>query len=160
MIDFVSARDSMVRSIHALALLALAACAIIEPPPPRENIRDVVVDEALAQLDRPYRYRGADPAGFDAGGLVQHVFKRAGIELPAETAGQKAQGAAIPFEHLRRGDLVFYVIEAQAYPDLHAGIYIGRSRMVHIVENGTVQIELIHTPYWRRRYIDAVSYLP
>lgn len=160
MIDFVSARDGMAGSIYGLALLALAGCAIIEPPLPRENIRDVVVDEVLAQLDRPYRYRGADPAGFDTGGLVQHVFTRAGIELPAETAGQKVQGTSIPFEHLRRGDLVFYVIEEEPYTDLQVDIYIGRSRMVHIPDNGTVQIELINTPYWRRRFIDTVSYLP
>lgn len=160
MIDFVSARDRIAGFVVSVALLALAACAIIEPPPPRDNPRDVVVDEALAQLDRPYRYRGTDPSGFDAGGLVSYVFKHAGLELPAETPGQKAQGTSIPFEQLQRGDLIFYALGEQPHPEPHVGIFIGRSRMLHILDQSTVQIELINTAYWRRRFIDAVSYLP
>jgi len=160
MIDFVFARDRMKASVVGALLLALAACAIIEPPPPRENPRDVVVDEALAQLDRPYRYRGADPSGFDAAGLVYYVYQRVGLELPAAALGQKAQGTSIAFDQLQRGDLVFYARTEQPYPEPHVGIFVGRSRMLHVPNQGSVQIELINTPYWQRRFLDAVSYLP
>jgi murein DD-endopeptidase len=138
----------------------LIACSLIQPPPPRTNPRDVLVDEALAQLDRPYRYQGADSTGFDASGLVQHVFKRSGIELPHSAEGQRAQGTVIPFSQVRQGDLLFYELEETPYRDLHVGMYIGRSRMVHIRENGRVQIEGIGVPYWQRRLLDTVSYLP
>lgn len=160
MIDSVSARDCIGGFIAGVLLLTLAACMIIKPPPPRENPRDNVVDEALAQLDRPYRYRGTDPSGFDAGGLVSYVFDRTGLELSTETLGQKAQGTSVPYEQLQRGDLVFYALDEQPHPEPHVGIFIGRSRMIHILDQGTVQIELINTPYWRRRFVDAVSYLP
>jgi len=64
----------------ALSLLldAFTARALIVPPPPRSNLRDVVVDEALTRPDGPYRYQGEDSTGFDASGLVQHIFKRNG----------------------------------------------------------------------------------
>jgi cell wall-associated NlpC family hydrolase len=140
--------------------LFLTGCGLIQPPPPRTNIRDVVVDEALAQLDRPYRYQGAEPTGFDASGLVQHVFGRCGIELPHSADGQRAQGTTRSSDAIERGDLLFYVMDDKPYQSLHVGIFIGRSRMVHVPENGRVQIESINTPYWQRRLLDAVSYLP
>lgn len=143
-----------------LLLAALAACTLIEPPPPRSNLRDVVVDEAVAQVGRPYRHGGAGPTGFDASGLVQHVFARSGIELPHNAGGQHAQGTVISFDQVRRGDLLFYQLEETPYQELHVGIYIGRERMVHIRNDGRVQIEPIDLPYWQRRLLDAVSYLP
>lgn len=141
-------------------LATMLACSLIEPPPPRSNLRDVVVDEAVAQVGRPYRYQGMDPSGFDAGGLVHHVFRRSGIELPARTEPQRAQGEPIPHDQARRGDLLFYVLEETPFRELHVGIYIGHSRMVHIRENGRVQVERIDLPYWQRRLLDTVSYLP
>ncbi len=146
--------------VFFLMQAALTACALIQPPPPRNNLRDVVVDEALAQLDRPYRYQGADPTGFDTSGLVQYVFGRSGIELPHSIEGQRAQGASIPFSQVRRGDLLFYDLEETRYRDLHVGIYIGRSRIVQIRQDGRVQIEQIDGPYWQRRLRDVVSHLP
>ncbi len=146
--------------VFFLVQAALTACTLIEPPPPRNNLRDVVVDEALAQLDRPYRYQGADPTGFDTSGLVQYVFGRCGIELPHSADGQRALGTVIPFSQARRGDLLFYVLDETPYQKLHVGIYVGRSRMVEIRENGRVQLEEIDAPYWQRRLRDVVSHLP
>ncbi|HXG27244.1 MAG TPA: C40 family peptidase [Nevskiales bacterium] len=149
-------------AIPALLLTAaLAACTVIEPPAPRSDPRDVVVDEAVAQLDRSYRYRGSDPTGFDASGLVRYVYARCcGIELPHSAEAQRAQGTSIDYSRVRRGDLLFYRLEETPFGELHVGIYIGRSRMVHIREQGRVQIEPIDLPYWQRRLEDVVSYLP
>lgn len=143
-----------------LLLLTSSACALIEAPPPRTTTRDVVMDEALAQLDRPYRNEGADPTGFDAGGLVQYVFRRSGVELPHSIEGQHALGAVVALSEMRRGDLVFYELEERPFAPMHVGIYVGRSRMVHILENGRVKLDIIDTPYWHRRLLDVVSCLP
>ncbi|MGH8459861.1 MAG: C40 family peptidase, partial [Nevskiales bacterium] len=148
------------RVLVFLLQAVLTACTLIEPPPPRSNLRDVIVDEAVAQIDRPYRYQGTNPTGFDASGLVQYVFGRGGIELPHSADGQRAQGTIIPFSEARRGDLLFYRLEEKPYQDLHVGIYIGRSRMLHIRDDGRVQIEVIDVPYWQRRLLDTVSHLP
>ena len=154
----------MARKLHPIwlpiLLCAVTACAIIEPPPPRTNIRDVVVDEALAQLDRPYRYAGAGPTAFDASGFTQFVYGKCGLELPHSATSQHAQGASIPFGKARRGDLLFYSLDEGPYQELHVGIYIGRARMVHIRVNGKVAIEVVDAPFWQRRLVDAVSYLP
>jgi cell wall-associated NlpC family hydrolase len=147
-------------AVSIVWLLALTACSWVELPPPRGNTRDVIVDESLAQLDRPYRDEGADPTGFDASGLAQYVFGRGGIVLPRSAEAQRAQGTAISFDQARRGDLLFYQLEESSYRQLHVGIYLGRSRMVHVPENGRVRIEVIETLYWQRRLVDAVSYLP
>lgn len=148
------------RPIPIAILLLLVACSWVELPPPRGNPRDVIMDAALAQLDRPYRYHGDNPAGFDASGLVRYVFTRAGLALPHSAEGQHAQGQIIPYRSIRRGDLLFYRTEDLTYPRMHVGIYIGRSRMVHIPDNDRVRIEVIDTPFWQRRLLDAVSYLP
>lgn len=148
--------------ILALVVLhgLLQACTLITPPPPRADCRDVIVDVALAQIDRPYRHQGAGPAGFDASGLVQYVYERCAIELPHSVETQRGLGMIIPLREARRGDLLFYRLEEARHPGLHVGIHIGRARMVHVRVNGQVQIERIDVPYWQRRQIDAASYLP
>lgn len=140
--------------------MSLAACSLLEPPPARTNVRDVIVDEAVALQDRPYRYHGNEATGFDASGLIQYVFQRSGLQLPPTAAAQRAQGQSINYTEARKGDLLFYSLEETTYQDLHVGIYIGRSRMVHIPRNGRVRIELVDTPFWQRRLQDTVSYLP
>lgn len=140
--------------------MVLSGCLLIEPPPPRAHPRDVVVDEALAQVDRPYRQQGADPTGFDTSGLVHYIFQRSGFVLPDSSAGQRAQGVPVNANQVQRGDLLFYRLDDSPYQELHVGVYVGRDRMVHIRENGRVQIELVNVPYWQRRLVDRVRYLP
>jgi cell wall-associated NlpC family hydrolase len=137
-----------------------AACSLLEPPPPRTNLRDVIVDEAVALQGRPYRYHGNDATGFDASGLIQYVYQRSGLHLPMGATAQRAQGQSIDHTQARNGDLLFYSLEETPYQELHVGIYIGRSRMVHIPRNGRVRIEPIDTPFWLRRLQDTVSYVP
>ncbi len=146
--------------LSLLALWGLAGCALVELPSTRTNMRDVVVDEAVAQLDRPYRYQGNDSLGFDSAGLAQYAYQKSGIQLPATPGAQRAQGQSIVPSAVRNGDLVFFSMGNNSPQDLHVGIYIGRSRMVHITRNGRVQIDMIDTPYWQRRLLDTVSYLP
>jgi cell wall-associated NlpC family hydrolase len=151
----------MIRLLSAALLAAsLAACEVMAPPPPRTHIRDVVVDEAVAQVDRPYVHGGADPSGFDNSGFVYYVFQRARFRLPRSAIEQYSTGRKTTFDKIRRGDLLFYQLEGPARPELHVGIYIGRERMVHIPIQGKVTIDIIDNPYWEKRYLDTVSWLP
>ena len=137
-----------------------AVIPVIQAPPPRTNVRDVLMDGATAQLDRPYRHNGNDPTGFDDSGLVYYVFDRAGIRVPRSAAEQHASGRRVSYARMQRGDLVFFTLEGKERAELHVGMYVGEGRMVHILRDRQVELEVINNPYWQKRYFDSVSLLP
>ncbi|NUR70016.1 MAG: hypothetical protein HOU81_04280 [Hamadaea sp.] len=85
-----------------------------------------ILDFALGQLGKAYRWAGEGPDGFDCSGLVLAAYKRVGKELPHNSARQFDVVHKIKRDQLQPGDLIFF------YRDLHhVGIYIGGDRMVH-----------------------------
>ncbi|MEV0267759.1 NlpC/P60 family protein [Hamadaea sp. NPDC050747] len=85
-----------------------------------------ILDFALGQLGKAYRWAGEGPDGFDCSGLVLAAYKRVGKELPHNSARQFDVVRKIKRDQLQPGDLIFF------YRDLHhVGIYIGGNRMVH-----------------------------
>jgi NlpC/P60 family len=68
----------------------------------------VAVRFALAQLGKPYRWGAEGPRSFDCSGLVQTVYRAAGIHLPRVSRQQYGAGKLVPLTHLRAGDLLFY----------------------------------------------------
>ncbi|MCP2326385.1 cell wall-associated NlpC family hydrolase [Hamadaea flava] len=85
-----------------------------------------ILNFALGQLGKAYRWAGSGPDGFDCSGLVLAAYKRVGKELPHNSARQYDVVRKIKRTQLEPGDLIFF------YRDLHhVGIYIGGDRMVH-----------------------------
>jgi len=85
-----------------------------------------ILDFAVEQLGKAYRWAGEGPDGFDCSGLVLAAYKRVGKELPHNSARQFDVVRKIKRDQLQPGDLIFF------YRDLHhVGIYIGGDRMVH-----------------------------
>jgi peptidoglycan DL-endopeptidase CwlO len=99
-----------------------------------------ILDFALGQLGKAYRWAGEGPDGFDCSGLVLAAYKRVGKELPHNSARQFQLVRKIKRAQLEPGDLVFY------YRDLHhVGIYIGGGRMVHApVPGEKVRIDFVN----------------
>jgi cell wall-associated NlpC family hydrolase len=88
---------------------------------------------ALRYLGVPYQWGGASPiTGFDCSGLVMYVYAQLGVQLPHYAAAQYGYGAAVPFDQLQPGDLVFFSGLS------HVGIYIGDGEIVHAPETGDV----------------------
>jgi len=56
----------------------------------------------------PYLWGGVTPWGVDCSGLVQTTFAARGLALPRNTSQQVEQGAAVPLEASRPGDLLFF----------------------------------------------------
>ena len=115
-----------------------------------------VVMQALANVGKPYRWGGANPAeGFDCSGLVAHVYEDAvGMKLPRTSREMSRRGRRIDRRNLAAGDLVFFNTSRRAYS--HVGIYIGRERFVHAPSTGSlVRVERMGIRYWASRYDGA-----
>lgn len=87
-----------------------------------------VVNYALAQRGKPYKWGAAGPAAFDCSGLVQASYLRAGIRLPHQS------------EQIRNRGTV--VARANWYPGMvlwrpgHVGIFLGGNTMIHASKPG------------------------
>jgi murein DD-endopeptidase len=139
-----------------LVALWLTACASAPPPVTDFATRQAVLEEALGEIGRPYRYGGGDADGFDCSGLVRYVYGQAGIELPRTAAEQRRAGREIELRDAAPGDLVFYRFGSA----LHATIYVGDARVVHAPASGqTVSVTRIDNDYWRARLVSVVRIL-
>ncbi|MFN8122422.1 MAG: C40 family peptidase [Thermoleophilia bacterium] len=111
--------------------------------------------DALGLLGTPHP---ADRrGGLDAAALVQVVYARNGITLPATAAGQAQRGTPVEPTGLRPGDAVFF-----STPDgviRHVGLYLGDGQFVHAPGPGdTVGISSLYEAQWAQAYAGARRY--
>lgn len=140
-----------------LALL-LGGCAS-RPTPDHLELRQHIVETALGQLGRPYRYGGRDPDGFDCSGLVQFAYSEAGVIVPRDTRSQREAGKTLSLSQAQPGDLLFYRFENSG--GLHVGLYLGDGRMIHAPASGRqVGLVEVESPVWKKRYLETIRLLP
>ena len=91
-----------------------------------------------------YVYGGTTPAGFDCSGLMQYVWREAGVSLPRTAAEQQQVGQLVSGEsNLEPGDLVFF-----GSPAYHVGMYLGSGYMIDAPRTGEdVQIQSIFSGF-------------
>lgn len=169
-----------------LGLLAalLAGCAAptrtlpppLPPPPAWRTPQEAALEQALtAYLGAPYKSGGTDPTGVDCSGLVQGVFRQAGIGLPRTVAEQFAVGRPVAWGELRFGDVLFFNRLCQVKKGdwftagvhlplrlaevCHNGIYLGDGRFVHASPRG-VTVTRLEAEIWRTSFAGARRYLP
>lgn len=87
-----------------------------------------VVGIAAQYLGVPYVWGGTTPAGFDCSGLVQYVFRQAGVSLPRTSQAQGSVGTSIPLSQAQPGDLLFWGSAGSYY---HVAIYAGNGQYIH-----------------------------
>ena len=88
---------------------------------------------ALRAVGVPYRWGGTSPSsGFDCSGLVYWAYGRLGVEVPHSSYALAAIGRRIGRPHLKPGDVLVF----SGYG--HVGLYVGRGRMVHAPNSGSV----------------------
>lgn len=147
----------MIRIALLGVLLLLAACSsapVVDHPALRQHI----IESALGQLGRPYRYGGRDPSGFDCSGLVQYAYSEAGLLAPRDTRSQREAGKRVAFDDAQPADLLFYRFEHGG--GLHVGLYIGDGRMIHAPASGKkVSLVEVAAPVWKRRYLETIRLL-
>ncbi len=149
---------SAIRIALLAAWLALLAACSSAPVLDNPGIRQQIIETALGQLGRPYRYGGRDPSGFDCSGLVQYAYSEAGVIAPRDTKSQRDAGKRIDFDRAQPGDLLFYRFENAG--GLHVGLYLGDGRMIHAPASGrTVSLVAVEAPVWKRRYLETIRLL-
>lgn len=93
-----------------------------------------VISSAMAELGVPYLWGGTSSAGWDCSGLVQHAYRKAGVELPRVSRDQARMGVEVPDLSLAKpGDLIAF-----GSPVDHIGIYLGDGKMIHAPKRGDV----------------------
>jgi cell wall-associated NlpC family hydrolase len=125
--------------------------------PPEDPVRaNAVLMRAISLVGTPYRYGGSTPeGGFDCSGLVNYVYRdMLDLRLPRTSRALAAyQGPRIPPDELAAADLVFFGSRGSVS---HVGIYVGEGRFVHAPSTGgTVRLDHLDGPYWRKHYSGA-----
>ncbi|MCB1772952.1 MAG: C40 family peptidase [Gammaproteobacteria bacterium] len=122
------------------------------------GLRQQLIDTAINQIGRPYRYGGNTRRGFDCSGLVQYSHEQVGVSVPRTTAGQWRAGRPVQASRLQPGDLLFFTIGPQK--SRHVGIYEGRDSFIHAPSSGKrVSRASLSNPYWQSRLVGGRSFL-
>ncbi|MGH9137344.1 MAG: LysM peptidoglycan-binding domain-containing protein [Acidimicrobiales bacterium] len=101
-----------------------------------------VVNYALAQVGKPYRFFTKGPDTFDCSGLTLTAYAQIGIPLVHYSGSQARQGTAVDFwsEPIRAGDLVFMATNGSEVIN-HVGIAVNSTTWVQARESkGDVRI--------------------
>ncbi|HEX9025165.1 MAG TPA: NlpC/P60 family protein [Clostridium sp.] len=99
---------------------------------PSAGNAQAVLNEAYAQLGKPYVWGATGADSFDCSGFTQYVYEHAaGIDISRTTYTQINEGQSVSQDQLKPGDLVF--------PHTgHVGIYVGNGQMIHAPQTGDV----------------------
>ncbi|SMC80570.1 C40 family peptidase [Sporomusa malonica] len=114
-----------------------------------------ILASARNMLGQPVVWGGASPArGFDCSGLVQYVYRQAGINLPRTADLQFLVGRTVSPLALQPGDLVYFTTYEPGAS--HVGIYIGGDKFIHTsFSQGIVAIGDMNDTYFVKRYYGA-----
>jgi cell wall-associated NlpC family hydrolase len=119
--------------------------------------RGELVTAALSQVGTPYRLGGNSPReGLDCSGLTAYAHRSAGLKIPRMAADQRRSAKPVG-EKPRPGDLVFFRIPPGGE---HVGLMVDGERFVHAsTSHQRVQLARLDSPYWRRYFVGAGTYL-
>lgn len=114
-----------------------------------------VLSIARSLLGQPVVWGGASPAqGFDCSGLVQYVYRQAGINLPRTADLQFLIGRTVSPAALEPGDLVYFTTYEPGAS--HVGIYIGGNKFIHTsFSKSVVAVGDMTDSYFVHRYYGA-----
>ena len=110
-----------------------------------------VIDFALKQLGKPYRYGATGPDAWDCSGLVQAAYATIGIPLPRTTYDQVNTGTPVSINDsasFRPGDLLFIPgDDGTSTAPGHVGLYLGNGLVLHAPKTGDV-VRIDHLASW------------
>lgn len=121
-----------------------------------------IIKTGKKYLGVPYKFGGTTPRAFDCQGFTRYVFKKHGINLPAEARNQARVGKKVSINNLKVGDLVFFSTTATRKYSRnsikrigHVGIYAGNGKVLHTWGAGGVRIQDASKGWWHNNYVTA-----
>ncbi|MEJ2394381.1 MAG: C40 family peptidase [Candidatus Thiodiazotropha sp.] len=158
--------DRLTLTLCLLILFAMTGCGTspyVSPQhtttasPPIEATHNAV-RTALAQLNKPYRYGGKTPRGFDCSGLIYYAYQRSGLAIPRTTAEQLRNSHTVALEEIAPGDLLFF--RQRKKRASHVGLYVGDGRFIHAsTSEQAVILSRLDSPYWINHLVAVGRYL-
>ncbi len=105
-------------------------------------------------MGTPYVYGGASSEGMDCSAYTMLVYKESlGKSLPRSAHQQSQVGAAVSFNDLKLGDLIFFNTTGETAS--HVGIYLGDDLFAHASVTLGVTISSLQSSYYKNRYESA-----
>lgn len=98
--------------------------------PARRPTAQAAVNQALAQVGKPYQWGAAGPNAFDCSGLTLYAWRAGGVSLSHYTGAQYGETTHISMSDLEPGDLVFNSSMG------HVAMYIGGGNIVEAPHSG------------------------
>ncbi|MBB5134001.1 hypothetical protein HNP84_003727 [Thermocatellispora tengchongensis] len=98
---------------------------------PNDIVKEIL-DYALAQRGKPYRWGGTGPDAFDCSGIIYMAYRSVGLSIPRTTFGQWPFGVRIDEGDEQPGDLVFFNSGPGTGPNRpgHVGLVVSKGKMV------------------------------
>ncbi len=128
-----------------------------------ESKRSRVVSIARTYTSVPYKFGGNDYNGIDCSGLICNVYQEMGIQLPRVSWQQAERGLPQEINHLRSGDLLFFITQKGGTQINHAGIVtdVRNDQEIMFIHAGSkgVREENLFVSYWRNAFAKAVRVL-
>jgi len=102
------------------------------------DVRHTIISSGRYFLNVPYLWGGRSSFGVDCSGMVQNLFRQAGITLPRDASQQALYGTTLSFlSEARPGDLAFFDnVEGEI---THVGIVYDNQAIIHA--SGRVRID-------------------
>lgn len=107
------------------------------PAPPASSKGEQLVAEAQKHLGKPYKWGAEGPDSFDCSGLMQHVAKQHGIDLPRVSREQANAGQHVEKGDIQPGDLVYFQGKGKSAVS-HIGMAVGDGKFIHAPKTGDV----------------------
>jgi cell wall-associated NlpC family hydrolase len=145
-----------------------AKAPLTAPPTPPPAHPKIALATVLSSLDRsvksflgtPYVWGGRTRRGTDCSGFTQTIFAEAGIGIPRNSRSQWKVGSKVPYQRLKRGDLVFFRTVANRIS--HVGVVTkpAEHEFVHASSSRGVVRSNLESKYYKKRYAGARRVIP
>jgi murein DD-endopeptidase len=144
-----------------LVALLLGACAGAPPRGPATasagglpSLGQRIVESAMAEVGKPYRFGGSGPDAYDCSGLVRFAHGAQGVIVPRTTQEQFRMARPVPVDRVVAGDLLFFRFDGAKVS--HVAIYAGEGRFVHAPQSSRpVEVRSLDEPWYRSQLVGA-----
>ena len=119
-------------------------------------IRNEIESKAKSFLGTKYVWGATGPSKFDCSGFTQWVYRDSGITIPRVSKDQAKVGDYVPYENLRRGDMVFFDTKKHRQGIVtHVGIYLGNNNFIHAssAAKKVVIFNFNDKPFYKERFL-------